>query len=384
MPSLPVNPSRENMEKHFEDPEECNCNFHFFLRKEKESTNLSWKGSWLNFGGFLGLVIILSLLVMGLLVAALDVISIQSKRLYEYAKLIYLEYTCINILNGLYCYVLLECMLIDIPPCQSWRSKLRHSFLPLSTIIASVISTILTFVFWYFRNDLPTVPLLAKCINCGYTPFHLFYLNVFGLMAPCVIVLCLYQCWSCIPRRFDYELQELQELRISISNPRSSVLRENGVTPLHSAPKFCLVLCALVWVVIFSLMCSFLWECVINSFFFMSKLTGIYVSSIEQIYIILLVTLTILKWTLKKISRKIDTIRLQYPSVATETISFELISEFIISIVYWDSYRYLFTFENFHWTKFFSTKLIHVISELFEAGLVLSKKKKKNRYTLFC
>ncbi|ETN98235.1 hypothetical protein RFI_39275 [Reticulomyxa filosa] len=355
MPSLPVNPSYKDKENHVKAPEKCKCNYHAFLSNIEEIASLPQRVVFLKFGGFLGLILLLSWLVMGPLVTSLDLVSQRAVYFYKHEHLRYVQYALINLIYGFNSYVILKCTVIDVGHSNSQSSKWRHILLLFLVVVSSYLNMGVTCVLWLFRNDLPNVAFLCTYLYCEYMSFYLFYLNVFGLMFPCLVSLFFYRMLVPTPKVWS-------DNPINTSDYSLELLQESGAAFSPKTSQFFLNLCAFLWIMIFG--------ATVFVAYVSAELESSYAEThFEQVYLILLIVMIVLKWALKKISRQLDRTRLQYTNFSAKESSLEIMTEFVMSYLYWDVYRYLFISENIQWNNFIYTKSLHVLSELFETGL---------------
>ncbi|ETO16716.1 hypothetical protein RFI_20622 [Reticulomyxa filosa] len=289
MPSLPINLSLENKSLHSQDPQSCNCNFHAFLGNA-QTAGTSRIENWLNFAEILGLLLFFSFFVLGPPIILWDVALINQSRIYQHAKLEYLDNVVISAFYGVVCYVLLKCILIEMSTHQLQTSNSKQKLLRLLVVISSLLIIGMAEVDEYMQ----------------------------GFLFQCLITLLLYGIveHSSKHRKQNQHMLRWNDVRLSwkniegISNQRTS--------------KFYLLLCGLFWIGIFGITCFGVTYFLGNFLLFFS------IISTE-------------KWVLKKTARQVDVIRLEY-CASLKGPSFEIVTEFVISIVYGSASVSLFLF----------------------------------------
>ncbi|ETO17445.1 hypothetical protein RFI_19878 [Reticulomyxa filosa] len=388
MPSLPVNPSK--IAVHFQDPSQCVCNFHMFLGNlQSSSTNISKSGKiremCSNFFSFNLLFLAVSwLLIIGPLVVSLDLLAIHFTNWYFDNNLEYLQHTLMICVYGLNAYFILKHIVLDKKDAapKLTKSKLgRILSLGMLSTVASLLNLLITATTWIAPNKWLKGGFLCDLVYCEYMSYNLYYLEIFGLIMPCFIALFLYQVTDKWRKNrsdviFDGNINSTKitttpnELSVSLLSSDVNETDQfdnlnNNNTPVMS----------IFWYNVYAYLWIFLYGLALFVSYCYSQIQSSYTNDhFDLVYLSLLFAMFTLKLAIKRVSRGLDMCRAHWQhkhytnSSDPEQTSIELMTEFIMSYIYWDVYRYLFICEKIKWESFIISKIMHVLSELFETG----------------
>ncbi|ETO28992.1 hypothetical protein RFI_08136 [Reticulomyxa filosa] len=289
-----------------------------------------------------------------------------------------------------------------IPDVHIFDPKQRRQ-LKVVTFVSTCMNFGATCVLWHYHNRVGHIKFLCTYLYCGDMSVHLYFLNVFALILPSATTLLLYKLLQCCDAKRDEDHRNSQvnsdekcaplgmhsSMHFSLSddydddgsidgdddNGRNncSIVNVNPLQPqLQMQSKIESIWSYFMDKFFFSFMWVFIYGV---SVFFAYSFAEIRVSFtqryFEMIYVLLLASTFALKGILKKVARQLDIVRLeQCCSQLGCKVSMEIVSEFFMSYLYCDIYRYLFVCKKISLSQFLRSKALHIASELFETGFV--------------